>query len=217
MIRFRTKEDIAYEYLREAILSCSLPPGERIIIDRLAEDMGISQIPVRAAVQRLAAEGLVVNPPHSSASVASLLPAKVEEVFTLLAALERTTFRKAAAHSSPETLKALQSLLEEMDKALEMADPDRWQKAEIRFHRCIAENAGMPMLLDFTNRVLDEWERIYHFYSDASSGLDPDRVRQYHEILENLKSGDADRLAELAAACTHSIRQTYQPFLRREQ
>ncbi len=90
---FQTKEEYAYQALRQAILRCELPPDEKLVIDRLSVEMGLSQIPVRAAIQRLQTEGLVVINPHSSATVAPLSPAKIDEVFTLLESLERAAFR----------------------------------------------------------------------------------------------------------------------------
>ena len=80
-IPFQTKEELAYINLRNAILSCELPPGEKLVIDRLSEELGISQIPIRAAIQRLQTEGLVLIHPHSSPVVTTLSPDKVNEVF----------------------------------------------------------------------------------------------------------------------------------------
>ena len=50
---FQTKEEYAYQVLRQAILQCELAPDEKLIIDRLSVEMGLSQIPIRAAIQRL--------------------------------------------------------------------------------------------------------------------------------------------------------------------
>ena len=92
----QTKEQYVYIALRQAILHCELAPGEKLIIDRLSAEMGISQIPIRAAIQRLQSEGLVIINPHASAMVAPLPPEKIDEVFTLLENLERAAFKFAA-------------------------------------------------------------------------------------------------------------------------
>jgi len=211
---FRTKEEIAYQQLREALITCKLPPGEKIVIDRLAEDMGISQIPVRAAVQRLIAEGLVLSQPHSSATAAPLSPEKIDEVFILLEALERTAFTTAAGRMSPEHLDKLQSLADSMDAALAASDSRKWLHANIDFHRTIAKAAGLPLLVDFTNRVLDEWERICHFYFDPVTSLRLPQAQQEHRrIIALLETGSAEELAQLAAVHNRSANQAYQQLL----
>ena len=65
---FQTKAELVYERLRDAILSGELQPGERVNIDALSRQLGISKIPLREAVQRLTTQGLVVQPnPHAGA------------------------------------------------------------------------------------------------------------------------------------------------------
>jgi DNA-binding GntR family transcriptional regulator len=70
--RHRTKQAFVYETLRDAILKCEMPPGERLIIDDLAGRLEVSAIPVREALQVLQTEGLVVTVPHVGATVAPI-------------------------------------------------------------------------------------------------------------------------------------------------
>ena len=177
---FQTKEEYAYQALRGAILRCELPPDEKLVIDRLSVEMGLSQIPIRAAIQRLQTEGLVVINPHSSATVAPLSPDKIDEVFALLESLERTA----------------------------------WLTANIAFHRKIAELAAMPLLVDFTSRVLDEWERISHFYfQHVTSARLPQAQEEHRQIVSLLRSGDAELLDDLAITHNRAANQAYQSML----
>ena len=211
---FQTKEEYAYQSLRQAILRCELAPGERLVIDRLSVEMGLSQIPVRAAIQRLQAEGLVVINPHSSATVAPLSPGKVDEVFALLESLERTAFRVASQKCSPADLAPLDLLVDQMDAALAGNDPAAWLAANIAFHRKIAELAGMPLLVDFTRRVLDEWERISHYYfQHVTSSRLPQAQEEHRQIVSLLHAGEAERLDALACAHNRAANQAYQSML----
>ncbi|MEA4908485.1 MAG: GntR family transcriptional regulator [Anaerolineaceae bacterium] len=211
---FRTKEEYAFQALRQAILDCKLPPGEKLVIDRLSAKLGLSPIPVRAAVQRLHSEGLVMISPHSSATIAPLPPEKVNEVFVLLESLERTAFRAAADRVSPADLQDLESLLQEMDAAQERPDPDAWLSLNIAFHRKIAAVADMPLLLSFTNRVLDEWERISHYYyANITSKRLPQAQADHRQIVALLRSGDALGLDALAIAHNRAANQAYQATL----
>ena len=78
----QTKEQYAYTSLHSAIIRRDLVSGEKLVIDRLSTEMGLSQIPTRAAIQRLQSEGLVVINPHAGAMVALLPPEKIQEIFS---------------------------------------------------------------------------------------------------------------------------------------
>ncbi len=94
--RHVTKQQYVYETLREAIIRCELPPGERLVIDELARRLDISIIPVREALRLLESEGLVFSVAHVGATVAPISRHSIVEVFTLLEGLETVSARAAA-------------------------------------------------------------------------------------------------------------------------
>jgi len=213
-VPFQTKEEFAYLSLRGAILSCELPPGEKLVIDRLSAELGISQIPIRAAVQRLQTEGLVDIHPHSSPVVAQLSPDKVNEVFLLLESLELTAFRAAAEKITPAGLDELEDLIGTMSRAIEDGDTRAWMKANAAFHRCIAEITEMALLVDFTDRVLNEWERVYNFFfKDVSSDRLPEAQEDHCKILTCMSDGDLAGLDEMALIHNRKANQAYQAIL----
>lgn len=213
---FQTKEEYAYQSLRQAILHCDLAPGEKLVIDRLSAEMGLSQIPIRAAIQRLQAEGLVNITPHSSATVAPLSPGKINEIFTLLESLEYAAFLAIAGKVAQKDVGLLEQLIEQMDMALSNNDSSTWLTSNITFHRKIAELAHMPLLVDFTNRVFNEWERITHFYfENVTSTRLPQAQQEHRQILSLLISGDTDGLKELAVTHNRAANQAYQAMLQK--
>jgi len=214
---FQTKEEYAYQALRQAILRCELVPNEKLIIDRLSTEMGLSQIPVRAAIQRLQTEGLVIINPHSSAIVAPLSPAKIDEVFALLESLERTAFRVLIEKHSLADLTPLELLISQMDTAISQNDSAAWLTANIAFHRKIAELTSMHLLVDFTSRVLDEWERISHFYFEhITSTRLPQAQEEHRQIVSLLRTGEAERLDALTIAHNRAANQAYQSMLQNQ-
>jgi len=212
---FQTKEEYAYQILRQAILRCEIPPDEKLVIDRLSAEMGLSQIPIRAAIQRLQAEGLVVINPHSSATVAPLSQEKVNEIFILLESLERIAFLAAAAKATQEELAMLETLVAQMDIAISDQDPENWLYTNIAFHRKIAEIASMPLLVDFTNRALDEWVRISHFYFEhVTSARLPVAQEEHRQIIYSLRTRDTKNLEKLASEHNRAANQAYQFMLK---
>ena len=214
---YQTKEEYAYQLLRQAILKCEIAPGEKLVIDRLSVEMELSQIPIRAAIQRLQTEGLVEINPHSSPTVTQVSPSKVSEVFTLLESLERAAFRAIAGKLSDKEINALEDLLDEMDRALAEKNAPAWLNANIAFHRKIAEFSAMPLLADFTSRVLDEWERISHFYfENVTTSRLPQAQNEHREIVALLRKGDAEGLEIIAIHHNRAANQAYQSMLQQE-
>ena len=83
-----TKQERVYQAIRERILSGAYGPGYRVVIDALAEEFEVSGLPVREAIRRLEAEGLVIYRPNAGAQVAPADPALFDEEMTVLAVLE---------------------------------------------------------------------------------------------------------------------------------
>src|SRR5476649_2116936 len=97
-----TKQQAIYQHLKERILDGKLPPGQRLIIDDIAEELGLSIIPVREAMQLLQSERLVEIRPHAGATVAAITHKNIEEVFTILEGMEAVTVRRLAKSRPPE-------------------------------------------------------------------------------------------------------------------
>ena len=115
--RFRTKQEFVYRTLRDAIMSCELAPGQRLVIDDLARRLEVSAIPVREALQLLQSEGLVQNVPHVGATVSPISRESIDEVFTVMEGLEIVATRGAARRMSPEDAEALATIVTAMDEA----------------------------------------------------------------------------------------------------
>src|SRR5512144_1932274 len=111
----RTKEEYAYDVIREAILRCELKPGEKLVIDNLSDKLGVSPIPLRGALQRLQSEGLVEIIPHTGAIVSELSPANIEQVSLLLERLEILSFQVVAHKAGEEDILALRRRIAGMD------------------------------------------------------------------------------------------------------
>jgi len=95
--RHRTKQEFVYRTLRDAIIRCELPPGERLVIDDLARQLAVSAIPVREALQLLQSEGLAVNVPHVGATVAPISRESIVEVKKVVWPTRKETIQTTAA------------------------------------------------------------------------------------------------------------------------
>jgi len=195
--RPRTKQEFVYRTLRDAIVRCELPPGERLVIDDLARRLEVSSIPVREALQLLQSEGLVVTVPHVGTSVAPLSRDSVAEVFTVMEGLEVVATRAAARRARPEDLEALGDIVALMDEALAGGAHEEWAEQNTLFHAAISRLTAMPMLQEMMERALDRWDRVRRFFF---AGVLVHRAQQaqkeHHALLQAMRARDWDRLEQ---------------------
>jgi DNA-binding GntR family transcriptional regulator len=195
--RDRTKQQFVYRALRDGIIRCELPPGERLVIDELARRFEVSIIPVREALRLLQSEGLVSNVPHVGVTVAPVSRESILEVFTVLEGLEAVATREAARRATPRDLQELAEILKEMDQALAAQLYESWAELNTRFHLAISERAAMPMLQEMMQRTLSRWDRIRRYYFKGVLVHRADQAQaEHHALVEQLESRDLQRLEQ---------------------
>jgi DNA-binding GntR family transcriptional regulator len=193
----RTKQQAVYRSLRDAIIRCELPPGERLVIDELARRFEVSIIPVREALRLLQSEGLVENVAHVGASVAAVSKESIHEVFTILEGLEVVATRAAAQRATPSDLTALEEIVAQMDQALREGQYERWAELNRRFHYTISRLAAMPMLQQMMERVLDLWDRVRRCYFKGVLVQRAELAQaEHHGLLDQIRARDMASLEQ---------------------
>jgi DNA-binding GntR family transcriptional regulator len=212
--RHRTKQEFVYRTLRRGIMRCELAPGERLVIDDVARRLGVSAIPVREALQMLQSEGLVINIPHVGATVAPISRESIVEVFTVLEGLEVVAGRAAARFAQPADVEALAELADALDAALAAGRHEEWADLNTRFHLTLSRGAGMPMLLEMMERVLDHWDRLRRFYF---SGVLAHRLEQaqkeHRSVVDALRRSDARALETILREHNQGAMEAYTAYL----
>src|SRR6266545_15849 len=117
-----TKQESVYQAVRERILSGAYGPGYRVVIDALAEEFKVSALPVREAIWRLEAEGLVIYRPNVGAQVAPADPGMFDDEMSVLAVLEGYATALAAPNLRKTDVKRLRDINERMVGAMEELD-----------------------------------------------------------------------------------------------
>jgi DNA-binding GntR family transcriptional regulator len=143
-----TKQERAYRAIRERILDGTYGPGFRVVIDSLAEELAISALPVREAIRRLEAEGLVVYRPNAGAQVAPAEPGVFTEEVTVLAVLEGYATALAVPHLGEAEIKRLREINSSMVEAMEELDALRFGRFNQEFHALINGHCPNAALLD---------------------------------------------------------------------
>jgi len=207
---YQTKQAMVLHTLREAIRDGRLEPGRRLVIDDLAAGLGVSAIPVREALSQLQSERLVEIRPHAGAVVAPVSREAVRELFALMEALELLAARSAVTRIDDAGVAALRAIVAAMDAATAAGDHRAWSDGNARFHRAIVDAADLPLVRDFTDRVLADWERLRrHAFGDAAPP-DPERAQREHKrIVAALAKRDAAALEQVIAAHNRGAAKSY--------
>ena len=107
---YATKTELVYQHLRHLMVNGALLPGQRIYLDEIAIQLGVSTNPVREALRRLESEGLITNRPHTGACVSVLDIKQIEVHFMIRGVLEGLAMRLAAVRLTASELERLDAL-----------------------------------------------------------------------------------------------------------
>ena len=211
-INFRRKSEVAYLWLRDAIIDGTLPGGDRLVIDDLAVQMGISPIPIREALSQLQAEGFVIFKPHVGATVTELYPTLAFEIFGLLEAVEVTCGNAVCQQQDEAFLDHLEELLHELDMLVDA--PERFSPANAHFHQQITQQAGAILMGNIVNTVWLHWDRLRRHYFAAVFAPQTHIAQQEHwELLAALRAGDVDRVEEVSRRHNRRAREAYRAYI----
>ena len=211
---FRSKKDAVLDGLRNAILQGDFKPGERLVIDELARQLGISPIPIREALQQLQGEGFVTIQPHVGATVTPIEASLVDEIFELLESLEIISSKAACRRMSKEDFARMEALLKEMD-GLDK-DLARWSEANVRLHEFISDCAGMPLVKSMLTKVLDHWKRLRQVYlHDVFARRVQDAQKEHWQMLRAMRACDTERLERIVRNHNRAAHAAYANHLKK--
>lgn len=186
---------LAYEKLYQAIRSGALLPGTRIRETEIAELVGLSRTPVREAIRRLEADGVIEHQPRIGAVVKSLSHLEIVELYEMRKVLERTAAAMAAKHASRAEIAELRDLNTAMLAAVET--PLEVSRLNAHFHRIVFEAARNRYLLA-SARALSNATLVLGPTTLENVERVTSVVAQHEAIIDALEKGDASAAAEAA-------------------
>jgi DNA-binding GntR family transcriptional regulator len=199
--RFRrppTAQEAVLVELRRAIASGRLRPGEQVRQDALAEELGVSRVPLREALKILEGEGAVTYSPHRGYFVAELSVADLAEVYRIRELLEEEAVRAAVPRLRDTDLDELTELVRDCEHAGDAGDVAAMTEANRRLHFTLYDASGRPRLVRLV-RILWDATDVYRavYYDDARNRTRVDR--EHLAVLAALRRRDADAAVRLLA------------------
>jgi DNA-binding GntR family transcriptional regulator len=197
-LEFNRMGDLAYQALRDAIFSGEFGQGSRLNQDELARRLGVSRAPIRDALNRLEAEGLVRTLSRAGGVVvAEISEQEMVDIYELRAILDRASARLACERMSDEDLVRLHTVIEETERATKAKDLRAIVEGHAAFHELVYRAAGNAELLRVAHNL---WDRSRRFRMMALSNEENARrgIEQHRAILDALLARDAERAVALA-------------------
>jgi len=197
-VRNLTLREQVLEHLREEILSSRLEPGAELNEVALSASLGVSRGPIREALGRLAAEGLVTVTPRRGAIVTKLTKQEFMDAYQVREALESLATRIAVPRLSDDDRAELHRMSDEMRRLAEANDSDAFFEVNRRFHEKLVAASGNRRLQAMHEQLLGQMGRLLRKSADLRGGLG-ESAAAHEAILEAADAGDADRAARLMA------------------
>jgi DNA-binding GntR family transcriptional regulator len=196
VIKHRTLDSFVVEELRERIVSGVLPAGTKIDQQALAEELGVSRMPVREALRRLSAEGFVELISHRGAVVAELSPEEIIEIYEMRAVLQGLASRLAVPNYTDEEIEEIKQILESMDKTKDVGE---WIELNRSFHQRIESPSGALHLLQLIERLTQQCApyleiSVHYLHAEESA------AELHHAIYDACVERDADALEQAVRA-----------------
>jgi DNA-binding GntR family transcriptional regulator len=185
----RVSEPDAYAALHAAIVAGELSPGERLVEEELAEQLGHSRGAVRAAILRLGHEGLVVRERNRGARVRRYTPHEAIEILEARAALESLAAGYAAARRTKDEARELKSLVKDMERLHRAGELLAMSERNAVLHRRILEISGHEVALDICARLHSQVVR-FQYRTVLAPGRAQKSLIEHQRIVAAIASGD---------------------------
>jgi len=203
---------LVFERLRDEILSLELRPGQLIDESNLAERFRVSRSPVREALVRLAAEGLVQTVPNKGTVVAPLNLDEFPAYVDALDLIQRAVFRLAARHRTDADLAAIRAANDEFRSRVRANDALGMIRQNAILHLAMAQAGRNRILTDTYRRILDEGRRTLRLYFRSYGDTLPESLCDAHDAQIAAIAARDEALAERLAH--EHAEEVHQRFLR---
>lgn len=192
----KNSDDSVYQKLKSAIRKRYIKQGSQLVEITLAQQLGVSRTPVRSAIKRLEAEGLVDSVPNRGAFVITPTLQEIEETFQVRSELEQMAAGLTAAVITPKQVVTLNEIIKKETKVFDQTDLEEFYVVNDELHLSIAKLSQNKVLHSYIKELLDR-TRIFLILFDPFSKLEySPSVVAHQEIVDALAAHDVERARE---------------------
>ncbi|PZG01881.1 GntR family transcriptional regulator [Micromonospora deserti] len=195
-----------YDAIAEMIINRELRPGEHLVENELAAQLGVSRQPVREALQRLQSEGWVDLRPALGAFVHVPTEEEADQLLATRTLLESESARLAARNSTPEQVERLRELQRAGEKALSDDDQAALVAANAALHAHVVSMSGNKVLAELI-ALVDR--RVRWYYAPIARSRGREAWNEHAELIEMIASRNSRRAGDLMRRHTERTRESY--------
>lgn len=189
--------------IERLILAGELAPGAKLTEAMLADRLGVSRGPIREAFRILEEAGLVRLEKNRGVFVRNILLDEAMEIYDLRAMVDEAAGRALAGHITPDQLKPLRSMVEQMERLVKdghnTSASDEYHALNLAFHDHIVASVGNRKLTELYHRLVKELS-LFRRVNLADGQQIPVSVQEHRAILKAIAAGDADGAARALRA-----------------
>jgi DNA-binding GntR family transcriptional regulator len=201
--RHLTLRERIVEFIKDAVISGSLKPGERVPESEIAERFGISRTPIREAFRQLESDGFLIMTPRKGAVVSPITDKDVREFYAIKSLLEGFAAGEACAKLTEKEIKRLKDLNSEMGKNEEKGNVKTFFKLDNQFHEILIKACGNEKLYTLIGQLVEQFER-FRVTALSLPGRMKNSVMQHNEIIDAIESRDKENASKLVRANAES-------------
>ena len=191
-----SKKDRVVAILKEAIVSGTMKPGDAIVENKVAQQLGVGQPLVREALIELEHQGFVQRFPYRGTYVTKLNQDDIEQIFNLRIKLEALAIDWAKQHAQPEDIESLRQYVGLMMQAAQVHDIAQFYKSDLAFHRKIWELSGNRYLVEALERVVAPLFAFFVMKTIQDHKSYEESAEMHEKIVEAFSLLESTRLRE---------------------
>ncbi len=206
-MKHKSLNETAYDIIREKILKGEFEPGSRLREDLLADEIAMSRTPVREAINRLVADGLIINQVRKGLYLIQPENCEIEEYIDIRNALEKLSVEKCIKNSTDEHKEEIRKSLQKFKTALDAGDYVKCNTLDADFHMTIAKIAGSEKLL----KLLKEFAAFFQLARRTEKRTHPrekneQTFREHSLIAEAILANDVEAARRAMTANIETMR-----------
>ena len=205
---FKSLNDAAYSIIRTKILRGEFELGSRIREDVLAEQISISRTPIREAINRLVADGIIIKKSQRGLFLINPEPEQIEDSIDIRISLEKLAVEKCIQRSSDDDVEEINNSVKEFDKALKQKDFDACNELDSKFHTLIAQMSRNDRLVS----LLNDLAVFFQLVRKEEKKSQPEKknkstLKEHRRIAKAIKNRNVSEAQEAVEANIQSMRE----------
>jgi DNA-binding GntR family transcriptional regulator len=194
----KSMERVVYDSLKSAILNRKIPPGNQLVENTIAEKLNVSRTPIRNAIKKLEAEGLVNITPNRGAFVIQPTLEEMIEAFEMRKELELIAVKHGLPHVQSSDIQRLNELIKREREAYEKQEINTYLSLNKEFHLFLAGKGGNRFLYDFLETIFNQINVYLLMYDvfNYSQLESENNCKEHEEIVELMAQQNEKKLLE---------------------